>query len=353
MIELKEISKYAGERFDLVQAGGGNTSVKLNDNEMIIKASGFSLSDVSESSGFSRVYTNKIAGIVRNKDILNSTNKREREKITEKLVRDSTMDDMNRPSIETLLHSLLHKYTLHTHPIVVNMIVMRKDWKAILKVIFDDVDFVAVEYKTPGIELALALDCELTKINHVPKIVFLQNHGLIITSNKKQEIKELTEYVLNKIEKYLSIDMQKYKLTNKITDLFNSVEINSNISYLCEDMFLNEQLNDNQEMYFSKPFCPDSLVYCGVNAVYLHNLLDVATLLIYKEQFNELPKVVIFENRIFFIAVNVKKAKELEEVFKFHIMVLLQNKELSNNFLDLEELAYLSNWEAEQFRREL
>ena len=42
MIELKnfvEISKYAGERFDLVQAAGGNTSVKLKNSEMLIKAS--------------------------------------------------------------------------------------------------------------------------------------------------------------------------------------------------------------------------------------------------------------------------------------------------------------------------
>ena len=42
----------------------------------------------------------------------------------------------------------------------------------------------------------------------------------------------------------------------------------------------------------------------------------------------------------------------MEEVFKFHIMVLVQsNKNI--NYLELDELAYLSNWEAEQFRRKI
>ena len=40
MSEIKnfvEISKYAGERLDLVQAAGGNSSVKLNNGEMFNK----------------------------------------------------------------------------------------------------------------------------------------------------------------------------------------------------------------------------------------------------------------------------------------------------------------------------
>ena len=36
---------------------------------------------------------------------------------------------------------------------------------------------------------------------------------------------------------------------------------------------------------------------------------------------------------------------------KFHIMVLEQSVKSDKNFLELEELAYLSNWEAEKYRR--
>ena len=67
----------------------------------------------------------------------------------------------------------------------------------------------------------------------------------------------------------------------------------------------------------------------------------------------ELPKVVIFESKLFFIALNVKKAKEIEEVMKFHIMVLAQSSKSNKNFLEEEELAYLSNWEAEKYRQKV
>lgn len=346
-----EISKYAGERFDLVQAGGGNSSVKFENGEMLIKASGFLLGDMSENSAYSKVDTKKISNIVKNEAIKNEKNKRKREELTSILVKEATLDKINRPSIETLLHSLLYKYTLHIHPVVVNMIVIQKNYKEILKKIFEDEKIAIVEYKTPGIELALELNKELEKYKEIPKIIFLQNHGLIVSSEYKQDIKNLTEFVLDKIEKYLQIDMSRYKLTNEITYLLNSVEKSNNISYLSEDKYLNEQLEVNKNLFFQTPFCPDSLVYCGVTVCELDDLFDIESLENYKEKYLELPKVIIYEENIFFVAQGIKKAKEMEEVMKFHIMVLEQNIKNEKNFLEAEELAYLGNWEAEKFRQ--
>ena len=356
MSEIKdfiEISKYAGERLDLVQAAGGNSSVKLDNGEMLIKASGFLLSDVNEDSGYSRVYTALVCDIIRNKEIVNSIDKRQRESLTSTFLKEATIDKKNRPSIETLLHSLLRKYTLHTHSIVVNMIAVRKDWKEIFNSIFKDEVIAFVSYETPGIELAIALGKELRNFNKIPKIIVLQNHGLIVTSDNSDDIKTLTEHVLSKIEKYLKIDMSKYKLTNDISHLFNSVEKSSNISYLCEDGFLNEQLQKNNQLFFNTPFCPDTFVYCSVNSVKIKSLSDVKTLNNYKLIYHELPKVIIYNNIFFIRALSIKKAKEVEEVLKFHIMVLLYNKNLNLNFLKSEELDYLSNWEAEKFRQKI
>ena len=50
-----KISKYAGMREDLVQAGGGNSSVKFDENRMLIKASGFQLADINENNGYSEI----------------------------------------------------------------------------------------------------------------------------------------------------------------------------------------------------------------------------------------------------------------------------------------------------------
>ena len=211
MIELKnfvEISKYAGERFDLVQAAGGNTSVKIKNSEMLIKASGFLLSDVAENNGYSKVDTKKIANILKNKTIKNEADKRKREFLAKELIEEATLDKNNRPSIETLLHSTLYKYTLHTHPVAVNMIVIQKEWKEILASIFKNENIAFVSYKTPGIDLALELDKVISTFATVPKILFLQNHGLIVTSDNVDDIERLTESVLSKIEDYLKIDMK-------------------------------------------------------------------------------------------------------------------------------------------------
>ena len=356
MKEIKdfvEISKYAGERIDLVQAAGGNSSVKLDNGEMLIKASGFLLSDVNIQDGYSRVFTKPVAEIVKNDAVINSKNKRQRELLTAQFLKEATIDKQNRPSIETLLHSLLNKYTLHTHSIVVNMIVVQKKWKEILNTIFKEVEIAYVEYETPGIELAIALDKELRKFDKVPNIIILQNHGLIVTSDEKDEIKILTEYVIEQIENYLKIDMRRYKLTNSISHLFETISDGTNISYLCEDQFLNDQLKKNEELFLKTPFCPDTFVYCGFSPVKMLNLLDIQSLEDYKVRNHELPKVVIYDGKLFFRASSLKKAKEMEEVFKFHIMVLVQNDNYNLNFLEFQELAYLSNWEAEKFRQEI
>ena len=356
MIEIKnfvEISKYAGERFDLVQASGGNSSVKITDTKMLIKASGFLLSDVNENKGYSKVDFCRVAKILKDKSITDEIDKTKREVLVKKLIEDATLDKNNRPSIETLLHSSLYKYTLHTHPVVVNMVVIQKEWREMLTSIFKDEEIALVPYKTPGIDLALELVRVISTLKKTPKIIFLQNHGLIITSNNIEDIKKITELVLEKIEKFLKIDMHRYKMTNKISNMIDNIEKNSNIVCLSEDRYLNEQLSKNIDLFFLKPFCPDSLVFCGISAVKIKDFLDVTAIHNYRERYFELPKVVIFEENLFLVALNVKKAKEVEEVLKFHIMVLEQSKETNNNFLDSKEISYLSSWEAEKFRKKI
>ena len=320
---------------------------------MLIKASGYLLSDISINVGYSKVYTNKISNIINSDAIKNEFNKRKKEILAKKLVEKATINKINRPSIETLLHSTLYKYTLHTHPIVVNIVVIKKKWKEILLSIFKNKDMALVPYKTPGIDLALELNKVISNFKVIPKIIFLQNHGLIITSNNINDIQKITEIVLEKIEKYLKIDMKKYKLTNKISKMINSFQKKQNISYLSEDKYLNEQLKKNKKLFLQKPFCPDSLVFCGVSTVILKNLTDFGSLRKYIKKYSQLPKVIIFNKHLFFIAINIKKAKDAEEVMKFHIMVLSQSMGKNINFLKLDELSYLSNWEAEKFRQKI
>lgn len=350
--ELVEISKYSGERLDLVQAGGGNSSVKLNTGHMLIKASGYSLSEVVEGFGYSKVLTANVSEIVENKKLIALKSKKEREALASKLVKKATVDTNNRPSIETLLHSFLLKYTLHTHPIALNIILAKKDWKSILKSIFKENELVFVDYKTPGIDLALELKNQLNKFKTIPNILFLQNHGLIISSDEKEDIETLTEYVLEKVENYLNIDFSRFKLTTKISKALRTNDDFNNITYLCENIFLNDLLKKNKKLFFKGPFCPDSFVFCGASAIEINDLSDLSMVKLYQNKYFSLPKIIIYQNNIFIISKSVKKAKEIEDVLKFHLMILSYNS-LDINYLTENELNYLSNWEAEKFRQKL
>ncbi|MDP4268083.1 MAG: class II aldolase/adducin family protein [Bacteroidota bacterium] len=217
LIEFVKLSKYAGERFDLVQAGGGNLSIKLENGDMYIKASGFSLSEAEIDKGHVIVNNLEVLKILENKEVLSELRNRNVCK-AEMLMNNITHNISNKPSIETFLHSLLYKYTLHTHPIAVNIIACKVGWREILAGIFPDA--LLINYETPGILLAVELKKSIIEYEKTygkkPNIIMLQNHGLIVSSDSQDDIIEMMESVLLKIENYLCINFEQYKLTNKL-----------------------------------------------------------------------------------------------------------------------------------------
>lgn len=339
-----EISKFAGERFDLVQAGGGNSSVKNDNGTMFIKASGTCLSEVDENYGYAIVKNVELLDIFDEKDLLNTTSKRDREQIVNKFINNVNLTKNFRPSIETLLHSMLKKYTLHTHPVVVNSITCLTDWKEILNKIFNNTNIICVDYYTPGFDLALELKKLTTEAD--ADIIFLQNHGLIITSNEKNEIFELTEFVVSKIEQYLKVDLSNYKVATSVSKLLPR----NLISYVSNDKFILDNLNT--KYLNSLPFCPDKMVYCGIKPLILKELSCIQ-IKNYKDKYFEYPKVIFYKNNLIFVAKNIKKAKEIEDVFKFHLMALIFANQKNINYLPIKEIEYLGNWEAEKYRQNI
>jgi rhamnose utilization protein RhaD (predicted bifunctional aldolase and dehydrogenase) len=351
MTELEEfiaMSRYAGERFDLVQAAGGNASVKYANDEMIIKASGYLLSDVRLGKGYSRVITSQVARIIKDEKVVSLESKREREIATAELIRSATLNASVRPSIETIFHASLMKYTLHTHPIAVIALSIRKDWKELADVIFNDCNVALVDYFTPGIDLAIALNSEVQKFVETPSIIILQNHGLIITSDDFTQIHRLTELVVKRIEVALHIDLGRFKLTNYLTDSFMKIKSSDNISYLVEDHYLNAILSTKFNLIFERACCPDTFVYCGYEVV---NMNSESSCRDYYTKYKELPKIVLLHDKLLISAITIKKARETEEVLKLHLMTLNEAKS-SVNYLTFDELTYLGNWEAEKYRQD-
>lgn len=348
------LSKYAGERLDLVQAGGGNSSVKLSDGTMLIKASGCSLSDVTATHGVAKVDNRKVLAILDHPELETLGDKRHQDALAGALMRETLRADSAKPSIETFLHALLDTVTLHTHPVVVNALTCRKDWEAVLGSLFPDA--VRVPYQTPGIQLAIALNEQIKayreRTGSLPQVVFLQNHGLIVSHGDLESVRQTTEAVLSRIEAHLGVDMSRHKLTSQLSGLVERASGQRPVAYRAIDSELPDLMCKLSPAALEHHFCPDGFVFCGFKALRLASLEDAEAIGVYVRQYGEPPKVVLWQDEVFFLAANIRKAKEIEDVFKFHLSVLaLAGADVT--FLDEQELAYLGNWDAEKYRQKL
>lgn len=349
--QLIHLAKFAGGRFDLVQAGGGNISWKSKNNEIFIKKSGISMSEIVSVNQCARLHTQEVFAILNNQTLLNETSKKAREETAEKLLAKTNLTPDIRPSIEVYLHVMLFAFTLHTHPIAVNNLVIRKDAKDIVESLFPDSVF--VDYATPGIELAIALKEAVsryeTKNKRQPHLIFLKNHGLIVSANHVEEVEQLTDAVVTKIEQTLQISYERYRLASRIAALFQKITGSHEIAYLSEDQQILQIRREHPALLEVWPTSPDAFVFNGFVPCKL-TALSEEELLQYQEMYVILPKVVIYQDNLFFIHQSVRKTKEMEDVYKFHLMALC-NAQGEVESLPREELLYLADWEAEKFRQ--
>ena len=343
-----ELSHYAGTRWDLVQAGGGNTSVKI-DNVMYIKASGYLLSEISENYGIAKVDLNKINQTSKNANVLNAIDKKTRELVSSELVREATISVDNKPSIETLLHSLLDKFVLHTHSLVSNIFLVQKDWKEKLKLFFPNAIF--VNYQTPGIDLAIELEKELSNYNETgTKIIFLQNHGIILASELHTDIIQTSEWISITLEKVLKIGFSQYRYSNKLLNYLKSIHSNEN-----QVVYYSELISSKYKTIkkLAQPISPDVFVFCGYEIIDVTNNLQNIDL--YHKKYGESPKIIKNITDFYIIGTTIKKVKEQEELLNFQLYIsqYLANSELEYNTISDEEMFYLGNWDAEKHRQKL
>jgi len=338
------ISKYAGMREDLVQAGGGNSAYKISQHEMAIKASGYQMADVSQDNGYAVVDPQLIRDFFMNCDDL--------EKITSeqsKGISARAFIQGERPSIETFLHSISGRYSLHTHPIVVNALTCRENGTETLLQLFPNA--LVVPYATPGIELAKAYFREYKKYCHIsgkePQIVFLLNHGLIVSAETADEVIQLTDTVIRKVEHYLNVDMTAYHDISRIYQLFGN-----GVIWLVTDENVRKSYNTLHGPW-EHYFCPDCVVFLGKKIFQIDSPdIDIAKFQAFEE--NEgCPNVIGYNGNLYLHADSVKKALEMQSVLSFSAQVMLLNQDTKCCLLSESEKNFLLNWDAEKYRKNM
>ena len=196
---LVELSRELGspER-DAVILAEGNTSGDVDGERFLLKASGFSLVTATEES-FVEMRTAAVL------DLLDRPPRTDAE-LTTALFACRTGDGP-RPSTEATLHALAltlggAAFVGHSHPTAVNAILCSKNAAALAAgTLFPDQIVVCghallVPYVDPGVPLGLAVRKGLEK--HIelhgspPKVIYLQNHGLIALGRSPGDVLQVT-----------------------------------------------------------------------------------------------------------------------------------------------------------------
>jgi len=204
--ELVRISNTVGRDSALVLGGFGNTSVKTADGKyMYIKASGTALKEMDSKSGWRRLCVNSVLAILKDKSIAKMSIDKREAKVTKALL--LSCDDKNKkninPSIESCFHAILDRCVMHLHPVAVLAYACAKNGRKELEELFkaQKPPPLWVPYANPGLELAKRIE-KLTgtykvKYGQTAPIIFLQNHGLVVTADKPETALNLVRKVID------------------------------------------------------------------------------------------------------------------------------------------------------------
>ena len=168
IFKLKELSAKLGNDLSLIQASGGNTSIKL-DGKLLVKASGKKLKNALNEDIFVSLDLIKI----RNELAINKSKK----EINFKNICGSSL----RASIETSLHAIMpYKVVLHTHSVDTIAITLLSNSYNYLDKLMKDINWKFIPYFKPGITLAKAISKEFKDNPNPANVLVLANHGLVV-----------------------------------------------------------------------------------------------------------------------------------------------------------------------------
>lgn len=345
-----QISKYAGMRNDLAQAGGGNTSVKIDDQVMLVKSSGCQLADMSTESGYMKVNYRLIVDYLEQHKAAGVLTEEE----GKRLLVQAQMED-GHASIETFLHAVTNKYTLHSHPTLVNILAARKDGMEELQELFPEAVF--VPYKKPGAALAQACyeACRKRDPNQGgQEVIFLENHGLVVSAGTPEQVIEKTEEILKKIAGYLHISNRSYFSATRIWDMLLRIpKLQDKIVYPTQNQYLSwEYIGDSLIVpgLWNHAFCPDCIVYGSKKMLCLSDDFSRKDIVDFMDIYGA-PVLICYRKHIYIVAESVKKAQEIENVMSFGAQVQIGNLGKEMKYLEESQQDELLNWDSEKYRR--
>ncbi len=337
---LQEISQAVGNEPDYVQGGGGNTSVKLTENLMAVKASGCKLSQITPTEGFVVVDYQKIKKYYEQVDLAADIDyEKESVAFVQKNIIEMEGIKTLRPSVEAGFHSLLKKCVIHSHSVYANILCCIQNGEELVKEIFKDKPYecIWIPYINPGFTLTLKIQEAIKKAletkGFFPKVVFMENHGLIVSEEDSSACISLHKEVNDTIKEHFNINepYPEVKLEETASDTFVS-----KTDYLVE--FFKKSDIDND--FFEQALSPDQLVYLygNVSLGGLGNQMNI----------NPTTGEIVYKT-------NKAQAHTMEETMLSVVYVISQikNSDLELKTMSEEQIDFIKNWESEKYRKKM
>ena len=391
LAELIEISRIVGRDPDMVQGGGGNTSVKTRmGNLMYVKASGTTLRDMDDHRGWALLDLAQTRAVLESD--LESLPQADRESRVLQLLQLCVIKPLAaRPSVESNLHAQLGRVVIHTHPIGLNVLLSSRDSrKTFAKVIgakFGEPLY--IPYVDPGYTLAMrvAREIDAYKREHgqLPRVVLLENHGLFVAAEDALKCLEISRRVTSLGMKWIGskrVNPEKFDPLVCVSEdslenlpSLQAAEVRGALAKGgCQPVVLrrdeapiaSEFLESDLAVQYARkgPFTPDQIVYCraeplvfeGSPADWPKRVTD------YRSRIGIDPRVVIVwhnpKNKllggVYYAAPDLRQLGVVAEVYRGSMATMLRSVRAGGpRFLAGAQRAFIEGWEVERFRAAL
>jgi ribulose-5-phosphate 4-epimerase/fuculose-1-phosphate aldolase len=339
--DLEYISKAVGIPVDYTQGGGGNTSVKLDGQFMAVKASGCKLKQITPVEGYVIIDYKKIKEYYDQVDLSRDADfEKESADMAKQSVQQAPWLKAMRPSVEAGFHSVLKKVVIHTHAVYANILTCVENGRELVDKIFSGKAYETawIPYINPGFCLTLKIqeavrECT-ARTGKAPEVIFMENHGLIVTGDDCEKTVKLHEEVNETIKAYL-----------QITEEFPAFELFhvDDSTVISKTAYIRDFIRSGG----MKPGFFDEVVLYPDQFVYLNGAVAFNSL---ENKLN-----IITETGEAIYKTGAAEAQTMEETLLACVYVVneIRKRNLPLKTMTEKDIDFIRNWESEAYRKSL
>lgn len=260
---FSRFSKALGQRADYVQGGGGNTSVKLDDRLMAIKASGFLLSDIQPDAAYAVLDYQQLRAWYQAQDPaalpdVEAAGSAKAKELTQQIPQIKAL----RPSVEAGFHALLKRYVAHTHSVWANLLACSPQAERLMAEAMQGLDcgYAILPYVDPGARLTFTMRDALREAEarqgKEPAVLLMLNHGPIVHHEDADTCLQLHEEVNRRFAALFGLGFEDFP-EGRLKALGDQ-HFTSDTPYLWERL-KGDRYSDS--LLLDEPLYPDQMVF--------------------------------------------------------------------------------------------